>query len=255
MNEPEPQSLSRVVVVTGGGTGIGLGVATAFVRHGDRVILVGRRAEILQRAATCLGTGAQWRKADISSLEDVRALADWLQHTFGAVHVLVNCAGGGPGIRPEATLSEAYAVWQSVTATNLTGAFLMAQALSPLLPDTMGRIVFISSIAAFTGGTLPGGAAYAASKAGLHGLTAAFARGLGPRRVTVNSVAPGFVGGTEITQAWSPELLSEMGARSLLGRVATPEEIAETVLFLASPGARYITGKVIPVDGGLLPTG
>lgn len=255
MSDCEPKPASRVVVVTGGGTGIGLAVATAFVRHGDRVVLVGRRAEPLERAATRLGAEAQWRQADVGSLDDVQALAEWLQHFFAAVHVLVNCAGGGPGIRPDATLSEAYDVWREVTATNLTGAFLMGQALSPLLPDTTGRIVFISSIAAFTGGTLPGGAAYAASKAGLHGLTAAFARGLGPRGVTVNSVAPGFVGGTEITQAWSPELLAALGARSLLGRVATVEEIAETVLFLASPAARYITGKVIPVDGGLLPTG
>ena len=127
---------SRIAVVTGGGTGIGRAVATAFVRGGDQVVIVGRRAEVLERAATDLGpgSGTRWRTADVGSVDDVQALADWLQQTFGTVDVLVNCAGGTVSIPPDATLARAHDVWRSVTAVNLTGAFLMAQALSPLLP-------------------------------------------------------------------------------------------------------------------------
>jgi 3-oxoacyl-[acyl-carrier protein] reductase len=238
----------RVAVVTGGGTGIGRAVAAAFAKQGDKVVILGRRAEVLQQTAGELGV--RWRQADVSRREEVEAAVRWVVADVGpAIDVLVNNAGGVRGIDQGAPLEEAERAWDEVVGANLKGAFLMAWAALPHLRRPGGRIVNVSSVAAFTGR----GGAYTAAKAGVAGLTYWLALDLGPQGITVNAVAPGFI---EDTEFFGGGLTAE-GRRSRVsqipaGRPGRPEEVAAAIAWLASPEAAYVNGEVHHVNGGWL---
>lgn len=235
----------RLAVVTGGSSGIGLGVAKAFADAGYRLVLIARNEDRLREAAA-LGAEASWRRADVASRQDVQAALAGLER----IDVLVNAAGF---IRPVALAMPgdlADEGWDAVIAGNLTGSFLMAHAAAPLLRSPGGRIINISSIGAQTGGSRPGGLAYAAAKAGLHGLTFALARELAPRGITANVIAPGFIAGTGFTGAWPDERVSAIVAETPLGRAGAPADVAGAALWLASDAAAFVTGAVIPVNGG-----
>jgi 3-oxoacyl-[acyl-carrier protein] reductase len=239
---------TRVAVVTGGGTGIGRAIAAALAERGDQVVILGRRAEVLEQTARELRI--RWRQADVSRREEVQAALDWVTAEVGpTIDVLVNNAGGTGGIDDGAPLERAERVWDEVVGANLKGSFLMAWAVRPYLRRPGGRIVNVSSIAAFSGR----GGIYTAAKAGVVGLTYWLALELGPQGITVNAVAPGFIEGTEF---FGGRLTSEGRQRRVsqvpAGRSGRPEEIAAAVSYLASPEAAYVNGEVHHVNGGWL---
>ena len=238
----------RVAVVTGGGTGIGRAVAATLVARGDRVAILGRRPEVLE--ATAGELGCAWRQADVTVREQVRAAVDWVVAELGpGIDVLVNNAGGIGALDDDAPLEEAERVWDEVVDANLKGSFLMSRATLPHLRRPGGRIVNLSSIAAWSGR----GGPYAAAKAGVAGLTYSLALELGPLGITANAVAPGFIEDTEFFGSG----LSEQGRRQRLdripaGRPGHPDEIATAVAYLTSPEAGYVNGEVHHVNGGWL---
>jgi len=230
--------LSRSVLVTGGNRGIGLAIARAFAEAGDKVAVTYRSGEPPE--------GLLGVRCDITDAEQVDQAFKEVEAAHGPVEVLVANAGV---TRDTLLLRMTEEDFTSVLDTNLTGAFRVVKRASKLMMRARkGRVVLISSVVGLTGS--PGQANYAASKAGLVGFARSLARELGPRNITVNVVAPGFVD-TDMTAVLSAERRAEIVAGVPLGRYADPAEIASTVRFLSSDEAAYITGAVIPVDGGL----
>ncbi len=253
--QKENVSDSRVVLVTGGSTGIGRGIAEAFAKRGERVVIVSRNEERLQAAARVLGPSVSWEKADVSDAEDVRSMVNKVVERFGRIDVLVNCAAPttyGGRITTTTPFEEAERLWDTELGVGLKGAFLVMMAAAPRLPRPGGRIISVSSIAAFTGGSRPGSMAYAAAKAGILGLTLACARELSSQGITVNAVAPGFIAETGLTGNWPEERKREIIAQTPVGRAGEPKDVAGAVLYLASPEAAFVTGQVLNVNGGWL---
>ncbi len=245
----------RTVVVTGAGTGIGRATAAAFAAGGDVVVLLGRRPDVLSDAADEIGREApdrvRWRRCDVSDPAQVDSFVAWLTRDVSdTLEVLVNNAGGGTrtGALPAgSSVAEAARYANAMLATNLVGAYLMVHAARPLLRRPGGRIVNISSIAAFRGG----GDMYSAAKAGLVGLTYSLARELAPEGITVNAVAPGLVLGTEFFgAAIADERRRRIIAETPAARPGEPIDVAAAVRYLASPEASYVTGEVLHVNGG-----
>jgi 3-oxoacyl-[acyl-carrier protein] reductase len=234
----EDEVVGRSVLVTGGSRGIGLAVARLFVAGGDRVAVTYRSSSAPE--------GVLAVKADVTDAGDVDAAFDTVEAEHGPVEVLVANAGI---TRDTLLLRMTDDDWDSVVATNLTGAYRVARrAARGMLRAHGGRMIFISSVVGLSGGA--GQANYAASKAGLVGFARSVAREFGSRGITANVVAPGFVD-TDLTAVLSDERRAEILSQVPLRRYASPDEIAGVVHFLAGDAASYITGAVIPVDGGL----
>ncbi len=248
------QQQPRIVVITGGGSGIGRATAQALLQEQTQVVILGRNEERLRATASALGPQVAWQRADVSQREQVAAAVAAIARQFGRIDVLVNAAGTSatPAITTTLPLEEAERYWDEDLAIHLKGAFLMAMAVAPYLPRPGGRIINISSIAAFTGGSRAGGVAYASAKAGLLGLTYGLARELSPLGITVNAIAPGFIANTGFTGAWSEERVQNLIAQIPVGRAGQAEDIAAAVRYLASPEAAFITGAVFHVNGGAL---
>jgi len=240
------------VVITGGNSGIGRGIAQAFTRQHAQLVIIGRHKESLATTAEESGHEAVWHQADVSKRDQVAAVVEDITKRFSRVDVLVNAAGF---MRPGTTatpLAEAESLWDEVIDANLKGSFLISVAIAPFLPRPGGRIINISSVGSFTGGSRAGGLAYASSKAGLNGLTYALARELSSQGITVNAVAPGFIQGTGFTDAWPKQLVEDIVSQIPAGRAGETSDIAEAVLFLASSKASFITGEILNVNGGWL---
>ncbi|MDX2850225.1 3-oxoacyl-[acyl-carrier-protein] reductase [Streptomyces sp. PA03-3a] len=230
--------MSRSVLVTGGNRGIGLAIARAFADAGDKVAVTYRSGEPPE--------GFFAVKCDITDGEQVERAFKEIEAQQGAVEVLVANAGV---TRDQLLLRMSDDDFTSVLDTNLTGTFRVVKAaVRKMLRARKGRVVLISSVVGLTGQA--GQANYAASKAGLVGFARSLARELGSRNITVNVVAPGFVD-TDMTRVLTDEQRQNIVGQVPLARYAQPEEIAASVRFLASEEAAYITGAVIPVDGGL----
>jgi 3-oxoacyl-[acyl-carrier protein] reductase len=230
--------VSRVVLVTGANRGIGLACANAFAAAGDRVAVT-YRSNPPEGPFTAV-------RCDVTSTEDVDRAFGEVEVALGPVEVLVANAGMTKDGLLMRMSDEAFT---QVIDANLTGSFRSARrVVGPMMKARTGRIVFISSVAAYMG--VPGQANYAASKAGVIGMARSMARELAPRNITVNVVAPGGVD-TDMVAALSDQQRAGMVGQTPIGRLATPEEVAAAVLFLASPLAGSITGAVLPVDGGL----
>jgi 3-oxoacyl-[acyl-carrier protein] reductase len=238
---------SRVVLVTGGARGIGAACVEWFLANGDTVAAT-YRGETAPEPAGAVGAAARFCavRCDVTRPDDVEAAFSEVEERHGPVEVLVANAGI---TRDTLLLRMDEQAWQDVIDTNLTGAFRVSKrAVAKMLRLHRGRIIFLSSVGAFIG--LPGQANYAASKAGLVGMARALAREVASRSITVNVVAPGMVS-TDMIAALGEDRISQMQAMVPLGRPGTPEEVAGAVGFLASDEAGYITGSVLPVDGGL----
>ncbi|MHC5904565.1 SDR family NAD(P)-dependent oxidoreductase [Streptomyces sp. S6] len=239
--------MTRNVVISGGGTGIGLAVARMFAEGGDRVLLVGRRRDVLERAGV---PGAVVHAADVSDAEGVRGVARVVGE-MGGVDVLVHAAGGNGGLEPGSSSSDPLDVvahdWGVNFRANTLTAVLLTEALKDQL-SSPGRVLFLSSIAAYRGS---GSGAYAASKAALHPYAHDLARQLGPRGITVNVVAPGYIEDTEFFGgAMGEERRGRLVGETLNGRAGTPGDVAETLYWLASAGAGHVTSQVVQVNGG-----
>jgi len=230
--------VSRSVLVTGGNRGIGLAVARAFAAAGDRVAVTHR--------ATGAPDGLFGVQCDVTDAAAVDAAFGAVESEHGPVQVLVSNAGITDDTLLLRMSEESF---ERVVDANLTGAYRVAKrAASGMLRARRGRMIFVSSVVALVGS--PGQANYAASKAGLIGLARSIARELGSRNITANVIAPGFVE-TDMTADLTDARKSEILANVPLRRYGTPDEIAATALFLASEPAAYISGVVLPVDGGL----
>jgi 3-oxoacyl-[acyl-carrier protein] reductase len=242
----------QVVVITGGGTGMGKAMAEAFAAQGDGVALIGRRDEPLRDTAEALGQSASWQRADVSVREQVAAAVAAILARHGRIDVLINAAGFVRGVSATTPLDEAERLWDETVDTNLKGAFLMSVAVAPHLPRPGGRIINISSIAAYTGGSRGSSIEYASAKAGVLGLTVGLARDLSGEGITANAIVPGFIADTGFTGTWSEERVRQIVAQVPAGRGGRADDVAAAALYLASPAASYVTGQVLHVNGGWL---
>jgi len=239
----------KVALVTGATRGIGRCVALALAAQGAHLVVVGTNAEKAVEFAAELeqaGTQALGIGADVSLAEDVERLVDNTKERFGRIDILVNNAGV---TRDGLMLRMKEADWDTVIDVNLKGAFLCTRGVARLMTKQRnGRIINISSVVGQMGN--PGQANYCASKAGLHGLTRSNARELAKRQITVNAIAPGFIE-TDMTEFLTEQQRKELTSQIPLERLGHVDDIAATVVFLASEQAGYITGQVIGVNGGM----
>ena len=248
MPPADPDLLSlrgRVALITGAARGIGAATARAFADAGARVALLDREAAEVEAVAR--ETGGTACPADVTDDAAVRRAVDGVVARWGRLDILVNNAG----IVRDAVLADVKDEdWAATLDVNLRGAMLCARAAVPHMRAAgFGRILSATSIVARTGNY--GQTAYVASKAGIIGLTRAWARELGPRGITANAVAPGFID-TDMVKSVPPKVMAELLSRTPAGRMGRPEEVANVYLFLASDLASFVNGAVVGVDGGLL---
>jgi len=237
-------------VITGAGNGIGAAAARAFAQAGAQVALLDRDSAAVTRTAEEIGLSggeALPFTADVTDSFAVEGLLDRVAEEWGRLDVVVNNAG----IVRDATLEDVTDEdWDATLDVNLKGAMIVTRAAVPhMLRRGHGRILSASSLVARTGNY--GQTAYAASKAGLIGMTRVWARELGPKGITANVVAPGFID-TDMVKSVPPKVVEQIKARLPAGRLGRPEEVANVYLFLASDLASFINGAVVGVDGGLL---
>jgi 3-oxoacyl-[acyl-carrier protein] reductase len=238
----------KVAMVTGGGRGIGRAIASELACGlGARVAVLDRDYEHALEVAAAIACGATGFRVDVTDQAAIDACVEAVERDLGPIEVLVNNAGL---TRDNLLVRLSEDQWDTVMDVNLKGAYLMMKAVTRgMMKRRSGRIINIASVVGLVGNK--GQANYAASKAGLIGLTKAAARELAPRNIRVNAVAPGFIE-TDMTAALSAEAREALSAQIALGRLGKPEDVAAAVAFLASDAAAYITGQVIVVDGGMV---
>jgi 3-oxoacyl-[acyl-carrier protein] reductase len=235
----------RVALVTGGSRGIGLGCARALQAQGERVVIT-YNSTTPEGLSAAGATDIVAKKCDVTAVADVDRLFSEIEAELGAVEVLV-CSAGITEDSLLMRMSEER--WASVIETNLTSCYRVTKrAIPSMIRARAGRVILISSVVAMMGNA--GQTNYAASKAGLIGFARSLAREVAARSVTVNVVAPGLVL-TDMLSEMTPEQLDKLVQAVPMGRAASVEEIAAVVAFLASPAASYVTGAILPADGGL----
>jgi len=244
------QLANQIAVVTGAGRGMGRAIALKFAGEGADVVCISRTADNSEKAANeirALGRKAWAHALDVADGNAVNAAAEKILAEAGRVDILVNNAGV---TRDGLLMRMSEGDWDTVVDTNLKGAFLLTKAFSrALIKQRSGRIINVGSVIGLMGNA--GQCNYAASKAGLFGFTRSVARELASRGITANAIAPGFVE-TDMTSALNAETREGILKQIPLGSFGQPEDIANAALFLASAAAKYITGQVLTVDGGMV---
>jgi len=240
----------QVAIITGAGGGIGAAVALALAEAGAHVVVndvVAEAAEAVAKQVEERGVRALVDTADITDAEQVQRMVDAVMEEFGRIDILVNNAGI---TRDSLLVRMDEEKWDVVLAVNLKGAFLCSKTVArPMMKQRSGRIVNMASVAGVAGNV--GQANYSASKGGLIAMTKTIAQELAGRNITCNAVAPGFID-TAMTQQLAEEARNAWLEHIPLDRAGTAQDVAQAVLFFASPAAAYITGQVINVDGGLI---
>lgn len=240
----------QTALVTGGSRGIGRSIALALAEHGVKVAVnyAGSEAAAQETVARIVELGSEGitLRGDVGNSEQAESLVKEVLNTWGRIDIVVNNAGI---TRDNLIMRMKEEEFDQVIETNLKGVFnCLKAATRPMMKQRYGRIINISSVVGVTGN--PGQANYSAAKAGVIGLTKASARELSSRGITVNCIAPGFID-TDMTRELSEEVRSELEKGIPLARLGRPEEVAMTVVFLASEGAAYMTGQTLHVDGGM----
>jgi gluconate 5-dehydrogenase len=238
----------ETALITGGGTGLGLGIASSFVQAGARVVLAGRRTDVLKAAVKQLGAAATCQTCDITDLDQADDLIRRIQKRVGPISILVNNAGihlKKPAV--ETTSAE----FDVVLQTHVVAAFSLTRAVLPgMMERRHGNILFIASMASLFG--IPLVLAYSAAKAAHLGMVRSLAAEVSPHGVRVNAVAPGWIESEMMLNALNgdPDRTKKILGRTPMNCFGTPEDIGLAATFLCSPAARFITGVVLPVDGG-----
>tara|TARA_Y100001960_G_C14592305_1_gene786327 strand:- start:230 stop:976 length:747 start_codon:yes stop_codon:yes gene_type:complete len=241
---------NKVAVITGASRGIGKRMAETFAKAGAHVVCVSRSENVLKSVADAINGSGGFASVYACDVSDFNAYQDMIKDTaanHGSVDILVNNAGI---TRDTLIMRMSEEDWQTVIDINLKGAFNGIKAVTRvMMKQRAGRIINITSVVGLTGN--PGQANYAASKAGLIGLSKATAKELASRGITVNSIAPGYIA-TDMTDAMTDQAKENLNSQIPLGRIGSPDDIAAAALFLASDEAGYITGQTITVDGGMV---
>ena len=241
---------NKVAIITGASQGIGKGMAETFSKAGAHIACVSRNKDNLKSVADSLiknGGVASFYTCDVSSLDAFQHTIKEIAENHGSVDILVNNAGI---CKDKLIMRMSEDDWNKVININLNGAFNGIKAVSQIMiKQRAGRIINISSIVGLIGN--PGQANYAASKAGLIGLSKSAAKELAPRGITVNAIAPGYIA-TDMTDQITDQAKESLITKIPLGRIGSPSDIAASALFLASDEAGYITGQTLTVDGGMV---
>lgn len=242
------EQISKTAIVTGGGSGIGLAIAQSFVAAGIRTIIIGRDEEKLAAAQKSLGALCATYACDLSMLQNIPATIKRIINKEGNIDILVNNAG--INLKKEFT-EVSDEEFQRILTTNVSAVFALSrEVVKHMLHNGSGTIINISSMASQYG--LPKVIAYTASKAAIEGMTRAMAVELSPQGIRVNCIAPGFIATDMSATALNndPKRKQKVLSRTPMGSLGTPADVGAAALFLASDAARYITGVVLPVDGG-----
>src|SRR6478609_3490065 len=239
---------SKIAIVTGGGSGLGFAIAEKFVQNGIETIIAGRNKEKLDAAAEKLGNLCHAIRVDLTDLPSIPSFVQEVIKQYGQIDILVNNAGVNMKKEFTEVTDEEF---QQVITTNLTAVFSISrEVVKNMLQNGGGSIINISSMAAQYG--LPKVIAYSASKTAIDGMTRAMAVELSPKGIRVNAIAPGFIITDMTAKALNtdPERKQKVFARTPMGYMGKPDDIGDAALFLASDAAKFITGVVLPVDGG-----
>jgi NAD(P)-dependent dehydrogenase (short-subunit alcohol dehydrogenase family) len=239
---------NKVAIVTGGGSGLGFAIAKVFAENNIMVVIVGRDEDKLSNAKEKIGENCIYKICDLSTLSRIPSLIENIIKEFGQIDILVNNAG--INVKKEFT-EVTDEDFQRVMATNVNAVFSMSrEVVKDMLKRNSGCIINISSMAAQYG--LPKVIAYSASKTAIDGMTRAMAVELSPKGIRVNAIAPGFIYSAMTDKALNsdPERKAKVFGRTPMGHMGQPEDIGAAALYLASDGAKYVTGVVLPVDGG-----
>lgn len=240
--------MNKIALVTGGGSGLGLAIARKFTENGITTIIAGRDKEKLDAAKVQLGNNCHARTCDVSNLASIPGFVVDLINEFGKIDILVNNAGINQKKEFTEVTDEEF---QNIITTNLCAVFAMSrEVVKDMLQRNEGNIINIASMASEYG--LPKVIAYTASKSAIKGMTRAMATELSPKGIRVNAIAPGFIYSAMTAKALDsdPERKAKVFGRTPMGKMGQPEDIGNAALYLASDAAAYVTGVVLPVDGG-----